>query len=442
MHDICYSNYTRMGSEKEVQETQNNIMGSEKEENESSFASLRNTLSVPKSKQRSIPYEQNRATDMPNVDPKKGPRYINPFDPGLDKDKLYNLSSGIPVNFELPNETLNVLPNGKRAHCQFVNSRLESTNIKFHEPIKRQKSFLFSNCGKKIEIKVNGKSKVVEANRDVLGKLLAASTKHERTIDFKKALEYPLTSVPLSLAKADGSRRMTQKSALMDVFVKKCSRDNINFRSVILAKETVLAYIIDLMALVRTFTSVPKTFEALAFKVLDCIPKTYKRVDIVAGCYTPYSIKSMEKNRRGMAPKIKVQSPKSKVPRDFKIFLANGENRTRMVELIRDVLVANRQAVFSTLWSESVVFSSFQDCIMVSRETVYQIPDLHTSPEEADTKVVLHANHVVTGSEEEELEPKWFERMMPYDIKDLFVDMEYEEFLEDSEESADEDDDE
>ena len=123
----------------------------------------------------------------------------------------------------MPSNPQDVLPNGKAAHQRFVDHRLESTNLKFHDPIKRQKLFLFSNGGKKIEIKANGISKVVEANRDVLGKLLATSTKHERTIDFEKALEYPLTSVPLSLANADGTRRMTQKSTLIDVFVKKCS---------------------------------------------------------------------------------------------------------------------------------------------------------------------------------------------------------------------------
>ena len=241
---------------------------------------------------------------------------------------------------------------------------------------------------------------MVEANRDVLGKLLATSTKHERTIDFEKALEYPLTSVPLSLANADGTRRMTQKSTLMDVFVKKCSRDDMDFRTVLPARETVLAYIVDLMALIRTLTSVPETFEALALKVLDCIPKAYRRVDIVADCYTPHSIKFVERNRRGMAPKVKVQSPKSKLPRDVKVFLANGENKTRMIELIRDVLVSNREAILSYLGSECIVFSSFQDCIMVTRETVLQIPDLNSTQEEADTKVVLHANHVLTGNEE------------------------------------------
>ena len=30
--------------------------------------------------------------------------YINPFDPSLDKDKLYNISSGTPVDSELARE--------------------------------------------------------------------------------------------------------------------------------------------------------------------------------------------------------------------------------------------------------------------------------------------------------------------------------------------------
>ena len=147
--------------------------------------------------------------------------YINPFDPNLDKDKLYNLSSGTPVGSELAREILDVLPNGKTTHQRFVEDRLESTDIKFHDPIKRQKLFLFSNGGKKMEIKANnGKSK--------LGKLLSTSAKHERIIDFEKALEYPLTAVPLSLANADRSRRMTQKSALMAVFVKKALQSRVS----------------------------------------------------------------------------------------------------------------------------------------------------------------------------------------------------------------------
>ena len=38
-----------------------------------------------------------------------------------------------------------------------------------------------------------------------------------RRTDFEVALVYPLTSVPLSLSNPDGSRRVTQKSKLMEV---------------------------------------------------------------------------------------------------------------------------------------------------------------------------------------------------------------------------------
>ena len=77
-----------------------------------------------------------------------------------------------------------------------------------------------------------------------------------------------------------------------------------------------------------------------------------------------------------------------------------------MIGLIRDVLVSNREAILSGLGSECIVFSSFQDCIMVtmllipSKETMLLIPDLNNTQEEADTKVVLHATHVLPRKEE------------------------------------------
>ena len=167
-----------------------------------------------------------------------------------------------------------------------------------------------------------------------------------------------------------------------------------------LQRETVLPYIVDLMALIQTLALVPETFEALTLKVVDCTPEACRRVDIIADCYTPYSIKSMEGNRLGMASKVTIQSPKSNLLRDFKIFLTNGENKTRMIELVHDVLVSNREAILPDLGSECIVFSSFQGCIIVTRETVLQIPDLNGTQEKTDTTVVLHANHALARNEE------------------------------------------
>ena len=53
----------------------------------------------------------------------------------------------------------------------------------------------------------------------------------------------------------------------------------------------------------------------------------------------------------------------------------------------------------SLLGSECIVFSSFQDCIMVTRETVLKIPVRNGTQEEADTKVVLQANHELARNE-------------------------------------------
>ena len=52
-------------------------------------------------------------------------------------------------------------------------------------------------------------NKSIEANRDILGRLLSISFKESKTIDFVKVLHYPLCEVPLSLANADGTMRTT-----------------------------------------------------------------------------------------------------------------------------------------------------------------------------------------------------------------------------------------
>ena len=59
---------------------------------------------------------------------------------------------------------------------------------------------------RKVDIQANGKSKTLEANSNIISTLLAVSTRMNRVIDFKEALKYPLTSVPLNIAHPDGSR--------------------------------------------------------------------------------------------------------------------------------------------------------------------------------------------------------------------------------------------
>ena len=87
---------------------------------------------------------------------------------------------------------------------------------------------------------------------------------------------------------------MTQKSKLSDVIYE---------NSVVLEcgdlppKTSVIAYLVDLMALIRTQTSTPAMYEELTLQLFMTIPPGYKRIDIVADTYRHASIKDPERSK-------------------------------------------------------------------------------------------------------------------------------------------------
>ena len=48
-------------------------------------------------------------------------------------------------------------------------------------------------------------------------------------------------------------------------------------------------YVLDMIALLRTMTEIPETFEGLAWKMVKSIPSGHRRVDIVSDSYHEYS---------------------------------------------------------------------------------------------------------------------------------------------------------
>ena len=92
------------------------------------------------------------------------------------------------------------------------------------------------------------------------------------------------------------------------------------------------------MALVRTITQIPGTFEDLAIKLNSFPPKGFKRIDLVPDSYLQNSIKDAERANRGQSSRIILKSALSKIPREFSKFLSNGENKTKMIQLIFETL--------------------------------------------------------------------------------------------------------
>ena len=199
--------------------------------------------------------------------------YINPFDSGLDKDYLVSLSSGVLLqDKEAVERILSLRKVGEESYNDFKRDRLSRKKIKFHHPIKRNELSLFSNTNKSIEIKTSTKTTVVEFNRNIVGTLLAYSARSEKMIDFEKALEYPLCSIPLSLTNLDGSPRLTTKSKLLEVITQKCELPLQHPREIQPPKDSVGAFVVDFMAIVRTMTEIPDTYEDLAWKLVKMLP--------------------------------------------------------------------------------------------------------------------------------------------------------------------------
>ena len=210
---------------------------------------------------------------------------------------MVNLSSGVPLE---NTGVLECWKLGDQKFKCFTDECISGYKKSFHELIKKAKITLFKQASKPAKVYRNGKTAIVETNRNIIGRLLAISAKGGKIVDFQTALAYPLTSTPLSVSNPDGSHRVTQKSQLVKVL--RSYQDNPNVQS----NETDASiFVTDFIAQIRVLTKeVPETFEHLAIKILHSIPKGYLRVDIVADTYRASCIKTAEINKRGISSKI------------------------------------------------------------------------------------------------------------------------------------------
>ena len=159
------------------------------------------------------------------------------------------------------------------------------------------------------------------------------------------------------------------------------------------------AVIVDFMALVRTITQVPDTFEDLAMKLISFLPKGFKRIDLVADSYLQNSIKDAERANRGQSSRIILKSALSKIPREFSKFLSNGENKTRMIELIFETLQRKKAAVLNTLQTTKIILSREDHCQSISLSSNDTFGNLLSNHEEADTKIMAHAMQFLEENE-------------------------------------------
>ena len=84
-----------------------------------------------------------------------------------------------------------------------------------------------------------------------------------------------------------------------------------------------------------------------------------------------------------------INSSTSKIPRNFVTFIKNGENKTRLIELICQVIEENGDKALNLLNCKEIYFSK-ENCCLLINENGSQDVDLKLNQEEGDTKVILH----------------------------------------------------
>ena len=87
--------------------------------------------------------------------------YMNPFDESLEKNYLYNLSSGVQLDSEIASEMSQIKSNGEVQYNEFMKNRLRSTDVPSHDPIKRNRLSLFKTASKKVQVKQERKQSLV-----------------------------------------------------------------------------------------------------------------------------------------------------------------------------------------------------------------------------------------------------------------------------------------
>ena len=239
-------------------------------------------------------------------------------------------------------------------------------------------------------IKKNNRERTVEVNRNVLGLLVRLSLCSGQPVGFENALRYPLSPMPLSIATPDGERHEATKSKLMDVILKKTRNPPKPPKSVIaIKKQKPSALVVDLIAVIRTMTELPQTYE-FTWKFLGSLPKVYKRVDLVADTYREISIKNGERQKRRTSARLMIHSPQCKLSREFKNFLNNGENKTRLIELIFQVISQESSRALQMLRCDKIYCSKESHTVAIDSNGVPDIDDLKSNQEGAGTKVILH----------------------------------------------------
>lgn len=309
---------------------------------------------------------------------------LSPFSSLAKNNVLYNINTGQSASESTEKFLLQVNNLGDEQRINFI-EECSNDPTRFSKPIK--KNVLNTFKIKSVKKVKNGKVEEFKIHRDLFGRLLGISLKCE--LEIEKALEYPLTPVPLSLCHLDGSINKTDKSKLVQPLLNREFSDEI-------VPNTLDAVIIDGFFYLYTLYEFPETFGGISHNILKNLTNIKaQQIHIIFDTYPQPSIKDHEhKLRENLREKeFVIDGPGTKRPANFLDEMKSIKFKQAFVEfLIKDW---SSPVHNSLIKPTQTIFLNYDKCYKyrkvadeIRRE---EAEELSCDHEEADTKIVFHA---------------------------------------------------
>ncbi len=126
--------------------------------------------------------------------------FVDPFDPSIDKDNLYNISSGAAVPFEIERDLFNAEKHRAIARFIFIEEWLEKGES-FFEPIKRLNLKIMASIKKKVKL-TSSQNKVVEYKHH--NNIITSPKSEDGRIEMAELMKFCLMHLPYYIGTADG----------------------------------------------------------------------------------------------------------------------------------------------------------------------------------------------------------------------------------------------
>ncbi|XP_066920827.1 uncharacterized protein [Clytia hemisphaerica] len=239
---------------------------------------------------------------------------------------------------------------GKELMVTFNKQRLEEgRTLSIFDRMKKQKLPTFSNIPLSKAAKHKARLVAIESTKELFAKI--AIIAQTRVVDLEQLLSFPLIELPLSLSEPDGTLKKTAKSKLLHTV----EGDTVPVE--MLQKDH--AFIVDA-----------------------------SRLDVVFDVYFDTSIKDIERQRRSTGEMIVKKIVSTAPIKQWGQLLSSGEFNNKLVTFFLNDWKTKRHL----LDNKTMYVNDSTETWKFTKHQMAICNRLHSNQEEADTRMLLHAN--------------------------------------------------